>query len=748
MRLALWCMLAAFGAQPVPAQQRAPLELSNATVQIRLNPEARGALASVVDRSSGLDFIVAGKADTLFRITVGTGEDKPRELTSADAARWEHSFNRTAAGEELVLRYRNLAGQELHVECRVRLQTGDPLSRWNMSIENRSGWSVQTVVYPLVLAAPQLGPSWADDRVITPVFSSGQLRISQGGANPFPGLWHSEYPGRAQAQFMAYYDATAGLYLATYDGGGHPKKIGGANVKGLLNLSIVHHAWERAGAGWKMPYEFVLGTFQGDWHAAADIYKKWAVQQTWCSRKLTERRDIPSWYLAGLPFVMFIPRAGEYYSTEMPPRTPDRYLTRPPLPEPGLRPRAPEIFAEVGRALRSRLVVVEYGWEKHGAWISPDVFPPYGGDEAYRLQMAALRKNGHIACAYLTGTRWGVEKTGRKDYDGWSAFRRDGLAGAATGPDQEPIIDKSPWASNARLCLGSPMVHKILIDEVRGLVERGVPLVQYDQNIGGETYECHNRNHPHPPGGGFWRTEVSRKFIREARALGRSLDPDFALTTEEPCEFYIQDLDGYNSRPYITTPYSEPAPLFSYLYHEYAAGFGGDSPLGLHLPEADLVRIARTFTAGLLVEGPSFGTSREWPRDELALLAEMVHAQQTYAHDYAILGQMLPAPRLGNVPMLDAALMGTNREIPTTIRATQVAAVTASAWKSPSGRTGYLLVNVLDREARPVLGVRGEGTWIKLSSQGRTRLTARNGELEAPLGPGEVALVEQEGGVK
>ena len=39
--------------------------------------------------------------------------------------------------------------------------------------------------------------------------------------------------------------------------------------------------------------------------------------------------------------------------------------------------------------------------------------------------------------------------------------------------------------------------------------------------------------------------------------------------------------------------------------------------------------------------------------------------------------ELLPAPRLGNVPMLDAALMGHSREIPTAIRATQVAAVTA-----------------------------------------------------------------------
>lgn len=47
--------------------------------------------------------------------------------------------------------------------------------------------------------------------------------------------------------------------------------------------------------------------------------------------------------------------------------------------------------------------------------ISPDVFPPHRGGDAFRQQAAALRRNGHIMCAFLSGTRWGVAKTGRKE---------------------------------------------------------------------------------------------------------------------------------------------------------------------------------------------------------------------------------------------------------------------------------------------------------------------------------------------
>jgi hypothetical protein len=491
----LFLILAAAAAHPAPSEWR----LSGDGLDIRLSPASRGALVSLVDRASGRDFIVSPKLSTLFRITVAGEDGKTRDLTAADAASWDA----TPSGEDLALRYRNLGGRELHVECRLRLKRGDPLSRWNIAIENRSHWRIRSVAYPVVLAPSKLGAEWSDDRVLSPAHTSGgELRISQGPPNPFPGAGRAAYPGPAQAQFVAYYDPAGGLYVATYDGGGHHKKVGFSFTKAGVDLSPYHEVWGAPGTSWKMPYEAVLGVFHGDWHAAADIYKSWAERQPWCSRKLTERTDIPRWLREGRPLVMFIPRGGEYYSTELPPRTPDRYLTRPPLPEPGLRPRAPALFADVARTLRSPLIVIEYGWEKHGAWISPDVFPPFGGDDAFRRQTAALRRNGHIMCAFLSGTRWGVAKAGRKEYDGWPAFKRDGFAAAALGPDQQPGMIHMPWASNARLCIGSPVTQKLLLDIVRGLVERGVSFVQYDQNHGGEAYECHSRAHPHTPGGG------------------------------------------------------------------------------------------------------------------------------------------------------------------------------------------------------------------------------------------------------
>ena len=726
------------------AEVRPDLELANPALAIRLDPQSRGALASLVDRHSGRDFIAAAKPSTLFRLRLTGSDGKAREVTAADAGAWEHSVTRTPTGGELVLRYRNLLGEAIHVECRLRLGSGDGLSHWQIAVENHSPWSVQSVIYPVLQATSPLGPDWADDRLLSPGYWSGALRFSQGPKDPFPQGGRQLYPGPAPVQFLAYYDALAGLYVATYDSEAQPKHLGFLSLPGGVDLSVQHEVWKAAGQAWTMPYDVVVGTFQGDWQAAADIYKKWAVGQPWCARKLTARTDIPAWFLEGRPFVRFLPRAGEYTGAGMPPRAPDLFRSRPPLPSPGLLPRTPALFARVGRALGAPFVVVEYGWEKQAMWVNPDVFPPYGGDDLFRRHAAALRRDGNVLCAYISGTHWGVKKTGRDDYDGWEVFRRRGVDAAATAADQQPIVDRRPWTSNVRLCIGSPVTRDVMLDMVRGLVERGVGFVQYDQNVGGSAYECHNRKHSHPPGYGAWMSDATREFMQAARSTGKALDPGFVLTMEQPGEYHIPYLDGFNDRPYRSSPYGESVPVFNYLYHEYAVSFGGDAELGLHCPEANLIRLARSFAAGLLVEGPTLGPSYDWPGEELEYLASIAQAQRGYAHAFAILGRMLPAPRLEAVPTLEAGLLAGTRDVPTMVRMVQVPVVTASAWKSPAGKTGYLLANVESEPVRPILWLSGGGRWIKRTAGGDVALAVRDGKCEVPLGPREIALVTEE----
>lgn len=83
---------------------------------------------------------------------------------------------------------------------------------------------------------------------------------------------------------MAHYDSTAGLMLATQDPGGYCKNFEVNMVSNrFVEFKITHLRPELPGDG-GVPYNTVMGTFTGNWRAAADLYKRWARNQPWCAR--------------------------------------------------------------------------------------------------------------------------------------------------------------------------------------------------------------------------------------------------------------------------------------------------------------------------------------------------------------------------------------------------------------------------------------------------------------------------------
>ena len=83
-------------------------------------------------------------------------------------------------------------------------------------------------------------------------------------------------PLRYKMQYMAYYNATGGLYLAAHDEQNNPKGIEFHRVteEGIkLDFRLFPGG---IGKGiYKMPYDMVLGVFDGDWYDASSIYRDW-----------------------------------------------------------------------------------------------------------------------------------------------------------------------------------------------------------------------------------------------------------------------------------------------------------------------------------------------------------------------------------------------------------------------------------------------------------------------------------------
>jgi hypothetical protein len=286
----------------------------------------------------------------------------------------------------------------LAVEVKIVVPPASGLSHWSIEVRNRSAaWGVWEVRFPRL---ERLGPVGdpAQDLFLDPMI---QGRLTP---NPYLGLQKAgyvrdapvqtagqniHYPGYASFQMCAlYHPERAGLYYAAYDGQGYYKHFSfGPNDDGRsLDLYVRHFPEGQGlpGTGYTSPFPVVIGTFAGDWLAAAKLYRQWAVKQVWCSRGTLEKRaDVPQWYkeLAVWEFITANSYGAMHY-------------------------------------YRSMLGVP---WANHWNYIwkdasqgdrgSPDLFPPKGGEAQMREETAKLAKAGVYTVPYFLGSALDVAKS-------------------------------------------------------------------------------------------------------------------------------------------------------------------------------------------------------------------------------------------------------------------------------------------------------------------------------------------------
>ena len=112
-----------------------------------------------------------------------------------------------------------------------------------------------------------------------------------GGEYDTPEIWRfNNYPGQwISTQLMAYYNDAGGLYVACDDAQGLPKFLDPLMEKDGVMMGLGHYPGTRGPGETKLPYNVVLGTFHGDWYAAAEIYRDWASKQPFCATKMAQR---------------------------------------------------------------------------------------------------------------------------------------------------------------------------------------------------------------------------------------------------------------------------------------------------------------------------------------------------------------------------------------------------------------------------------------------------------------------------
>lgn len=677
--------------------------VENAHLRMAFGKGTVPVLRELIRKPAGTN-AVAADGSPLFVLQVAQTNGRPLTVDSRQAARGTVEILPAGDGQRVRLTFEGFASAAgVRVALDGRLDADAPYVRWTIAVDNPGRLPLRTVRFPYVRAAPALGDP-GDDVLIGPALPGVLI---ENPATNWP-AHHSvswKFPGNQSAQFCAYQDRAAGVYLASLDTEGYGRSLTVEKQKGSLTLFQEYLLAEEAAAQWSGPYETALGGAAGAWQDTADIYKRWAVRQSWCAKTLAQRADIPAYWKAG-PCI---------HTCEVRTYGTNRLCSGSYYP----------MMADHLRSLRERIggpvVPMLPGWENHRRWTAGAYFPIFDEERAKSV-LAQLNDEGLRPFVYLSGLFYTYQNEGRDggDVPGWERYLDSLVISSATGKPKTFVLDESSpgkdsvWRRHSyAFCPAAPGTRAFFRSAVDRLHALGIDIVQMDQTVSGAGDACACAAHGHRPGPGLYQSQAFRALLSDMRQYGKSLSPSFMLAHEEPHEELIPCVDAFHTREYRERwwyhgePGGRSIPLFTYLYHEYAIAYGGEGPHASSSKSPEIVRemavnLATGKTPAVSVWSNQKAMAEAHP-DQIRMLRNHLGLLKTEAQQHLVLGRMLH-------PLVFAAETVTLKigKGPFTERA-----VLTSSWQSPDGAVGHCFVNITDRPQRAslTLGTQGAAAW-------------------------------------
>ncbi len=610
-----------------------------------------GEISNLIDRRTGREFVAREEKSPLFRLSLTRPDQgERRTLTSRDFRRVQVD---RVQDNLLTLRFSDGPVAGLSVQATAQ-GAADGSIRLRARVKNPTEWCVAALTYPLIPAPAALSGDGSGDALLLP----------WGGGAVLPGPGRTTmrratvYPGGAFAQFYALYGPDVGLYAALYDVQGNCKRFLLRTRRGRsVSFDFEHLFPELPRRDAVLPYDVVLRTFRGDWRDAADIYKRWATGQFWCARRLDERDDVPGFLKDG---------AGIIIAGIQNPAGRERLFGR-------NMEKLPDLLdAYRGYTGLKHLVFVPYGWENRGTWAGINYLPSVPSDAAWKAVNVELTRRGHRT-AFLTSGFWWVVKRRKTSngpaFDDSSQLEQDGKLCIQNADGTLYHVDSydktrtfGSWRGySVKLCHGSSGARSLLEKTFLDVARLGVPLVSFDQEIGGgQTAPCYSRIHGHPPGWGKWMWEGFRDLCADILKKGKPIQPELGLFLENVSELAIPWMATYWSRQFgeidVGVGGGRGVGLFSYLYHEYVTAIGAACVQGqgfMHggRPGAELrVRVLANNLVRGLIPGPFMHDVPLRGGDPWRRTVSRAYAAfcRPYAHfpEYLLLGRTLRPPQV------------------------------------------------------------------------------------------------------
>lgn len=575
-----------------------------------------------------------GAIDEMAKGSFGIGS------TIAKPASWRCEGNQ--AESTLHLEWKDLDAQEekgvvdLHVT--IRLRAGDPLSYWRINVRNRGArYGIERVRFPILNLAP-LGK--AEENALILPQSRGRMIAAPFKDQTFQGYYTCEY----EMQFQALYNqqTAAGTYMATQQSVPNlshvqticsPTEIKWITSHFPANITFAQDAPGDDAEDYNMSYDVVVGPFSGDWYDACQIYRQWAIQQSWCSKgPLSTRQDIPQWYKeAPLYFYTMLNDSGEGTHSM----------------EENLKIAAND-FREWLAWAGMKLPMNLYAWEeptqgmsvrdmpfhparstqmsKSGRWSGMTGHNFYDGNypgipsmKIVSSELASLRKEGGMVSPYVALELFNPGPSENAPYAAEAKPHaiRDLFGAIQTWGGEEA------W----QMCSASSWWNNRLVETCTLLMKNENAGGIYLDVMRGSCLPCYWTPHGHTAAGGSSMTTTRHDQIRAIRDAVKAIDPEAIITGENPSENVIDVIDGM----LIYHLWPDNLPVMATVYQDYIKRYGLEVSSGLgyrnrFAPNWDenafFIECASMFT-----EGAQIGRLRLKPRDANLSVSNPAHKE-------------------------------------------------------------------------------------------------------------------------
>lgn len=393
------------------------------------------------------------------------------------------------------------------------------------------------------------------------------------------------FPNMVQSQFMAYLYNGVGLYIGCHDNSKGVKQIDFYHKDERIKLQLRFYSGAEYGGDCQVNFDIVFRFFQGEWQDACNIYRTWYESVTDLKR-IPENENIPDWYMEA-PLVVALPVRGAHDTANMRPSKLYPY------------DNLLEEVERIEQKVKGKLLVLLMHWEGTAPWAPPYVWPPFGGEDAFKEFSQKLHEKGHYLGLYCSGFAWTQQSKTIPEYNKEQEFEEKNLAAEmCVGPAQnlEYRTVCTPQIRGYDFCPTSPFLKEVIAREVENMLSAGVDYIQLlDQNHGGGSYFCYSKSHGHPPVPGSWQVDAVNEILENVHQDKKLFGCESAAA--EP---FIKNLLFSDNRWELAELVGDPVPAYAYIYHSRVNNFmGNQSCLEFRYAEDDFrYRTAYSFLAG------------------------------------------------------------------------------------------------------------------------------------------------------